>query len=155
MGKIRIVTDEDEPFVRATDRTDRDRSDPYGPSKEEIDGASVRHHHRGSDGEPQLFEVRIDPGVEVQSHAHGEDEIIAVVEGELQVGARTCRAGSSIFVAGDTLYGFRAGPEGVRFLNFRPRADTRYVSKAGYMATRGRATGAAPDGEAPAELRED
>ena len=142
MGKVRIVTAEEQPFVRTNERPDRqdiDYSDPLGPSEAEINGSAMRSHHPGSEDEPQLFEVRIDPGVEVRTHAHGEDEIIAVVEGELQVGARVLRAGSSILVEGQTLYGFTAGPEGVRFLNFRPRADHNYWTKAAFMARRSEA----------------
>jgi quercetin dioxygenase-like cupin family protein len=134
MGKVRVVTAEEGPFIRARDRRDRDRSNPAGPSDEEIDGTSIRFHHPGAADQPQLFEVRVDPGVEVSTHAHGEDEIIAVIEGELRLGAKVCRAGSSIFVEGRTLYGFKAGPEGARFLNFRPRVDHNYWNKQAFLA---------------------
>ena len=138
MGKVRIITAEESDFIRARDRQDRDRSRPNGPSDEEIDGTAIRYHHPGSNTTPQLFEVRVDPNVTVQAHAHGEDEIIAVIEGELRLGATVCRAGSSIFVEGRTLYGFTAGPEGARFLNFRPRADANYWTKTEFMMERAR-----------------
>jgi hypothetical protein len=138
--RVRVVTAEQKPFLPARDLRDGDGSGSYEPSSEEIDGSSVRYHHPGSAEEPQLFEVRVDPYVVVKSHAHAEDEIIAVVEGELHLGAKICRVGSSIFVRGNTLYGFTAGPHGVRFLNFRPRMDNFYWTKAAVMARRGGAS---------------
>jgi quercetin dioxygenase-like cupin family protein len=95
------------------------------------------HEQRGTDfrtfieeeGGLQLFEVRCSPNLAIDSHAHGEDEIFYVVEGEIHLGRQVCPAGSAVFIAGNTLYGFRAGPEGCRFLNFRPRVDRTYVPK--------------------------
>lgn len=101
----------------------------------ELASTAVRVHHPGRDG-LQLFELRLDPGTRGEAHAHVEDEIIVVVEGELRFGARTLTAGSSVMVPGGTLYGFVAGPEGCTFLNFRPRADTTYITKAELLADR-------------------
>jgi len=84
----------------------------------------------------------------VQVHAHTEDEIIAVVEGELRLGSQVCGAGSSIFVPAKTLYGFKVGPQGVRFLNFRPRQDQTYWTKEAFVAARQAARPA--DGSGPA-----
>ena len=55
--------------------------------------------------------------------------IIAVVQGALHLGRRVCGPGSSFFIPGNTLYGFRAGPEGCRYLNFRARADSTFFTK--------------------------
>ena len=46
-------------------------------------------------------------------------------------------AGSSFFIPGNTLYGFRAGPEGCRYLNFRAQADSTYFSKEDIVEARG------------------
>jgi quercetin dioxygenase-like cupin family protein len=97
-------------------------------SDEEVADTSVRLHH-GLPGRLQLFEIRLEPGLEIGTHAHADDEIVAVVEGELHVGRRVCGAGSSIFIPGNTLYGFRAGPDGCRYLNFRAEADSTYFTK--------------------------
>ncbi len=94
----------------------------------ELAATAVRVHHPGREG-LQLFELRLDPGTRGESHAHIEDEIIVVVEGELRFGARTLGAGSSVMVPGGTLYAFVAGPDGCTFLNFRPRADSSYIPK--------------------------
>jgi redox-sensitive bicupin YhaK (pirin superfamily) len=95
---------------------------------EEVADTSVRLHH-GLPGRLQLFEIRLEPGLEISTHAHADDEIVAIVEGELHVGRRVCGAGTSIFIPGNTLYGFTAGPEGCRYLNFRARADSTYFTK--------------------------
>lgn len=93
----------------------------------ELAATDVRVHHSSEDG-LQLFELRLAPGTRGESHAHVEDEIIVVVEGELRFGAHTLDAGSSVMVPGGTLYGFEAGSDGCRFLNFRPRADGSYIT---------------------------
>ena len=80
-------------------------------------------HHEGSATRPQLFEVELGPDQEVGLHAHEHDEIIYVVDGSLVVGQQVLRPGSSLAIAGGTVYGFRAGTDGVHFLNFRPCFD--------------------------------
>lgn len=110
-------------------------------SPEELAGKSREHHH-GSETEPELFEVQFGPNTVVNPHAHLYDEIIYVVAGQLILGSRVVEPGSSVFIAGQTLYSFRAGPEGVHFVNFRPRSGASYVSKDEFMAQRGSAPAA-------------
>jgi quercetin dioxygenase-like cupin family protein len=102
---------------------------------EELAGKSREHHH-GSETEPELFEVQFPPNTVVNPHAHLYDEIIYVVAGQLILGSRVVEPGSSVFIGGQTLYSFRAGPEGVHFVNFRPRSGANYVSKDEFMAQR-------------------
>ena len=113
----------------------RDQESPI-PARE-LASTAVRVHHHGRLGHGrtglQLFELRLEPGTQGESHAHVEDEIIVVVEGELRFGARALRAGSSVMVPGGTLYAFTAGPEGCTFLNFRPRADSSYIPKSEFV----------------------
>ena len=94
----------------------------------EVADTSVRLHH-GMPGKLQLFEIQLEPGLEIRTHAHADDEIIAIVEGELHFGRRVCGAGSSLFIPGNTLYGFRAGPQGCRYLNFRAQGDSTFFTK--------------------------
>lgn len=101
----------------------------------EIVGESA-FHHPGSATEMQLFEVNVPPGHEFEAHAHAADEIIYVLEGDLVLGARVLGAGSSVFVPGHTLYGFKAGPAGLRFLNFRATQDLVYLTKEQFVAQR-------------------
>jgi quercetin dioxygenase-like cupin family protein len=102
----------------------------------EVSDTAVRLH-QGSPRRLQLFEIRLEPGLEVGTHAHADDEIVYVVDGELHVGRRVCGPGSSFFVPGNTLYGFRAGPEGCRYLNFRAQADATYFTKEHFVDARG------------------
>ena len=103
---------------------------------EELAG-KTREHHLGSETEPELFEVKFGPDTAVQPHAHLCDEIIYVIAGQLILWSRVLDPGSSVFIAGNTLYSFRAGPEGVHFVNFRPRSGAGYLSKDEFMARRG------------------
>lgn len=103
-------------------------------SDAELD-SDVRNFFPGSETEPQLFERRLDPNVVVDPHAHEVDQIMIVLEGELRFGNQVCSAGSAVHIKGNSLYGFRAGPEGVRFFNFRPRADRTHIVKADFMAS--------------------
>jgi quercetin dioxygenase-like cupin family protein len=105
-------------------------------SAAEVADTAVRLH-QGLPGKLQLFEIRLEPGLEVRTHAHADDEIVYVVDGELHVGRRVCGPGSSMFIPGNTLYGFRAGPDGCRYLNFRAQADSTYFSKEDIVEARG------------------
>jgi quercetin dioxygenase-like cupin family protein len=98
---------------------------------------------QGSDTEPQMFEVFLPPNYVGQQHAHSRDEIIAVLEGELEFGARTLTAGAAVSVPADTLYGFKVGPEGVRFLNFRSRGGADYQTKETFLSRRAEKAAAA------------
>jgi quercetin dioxygenase-like cupin family protein len=91
----------------------------------------VNVHRMGDEASPQLLEIRMEPNTRIGVHSHDEDEIIYIVEGELRVGDKALDPGSSLFVAGGAFYSFTAGPEGVRFLNFRPRRDLTYNVKSG------------------------
>jgi quercetin dioxygenase-like cupin family protein len=122
------------PFTSLVD-VFRDQESPIPTS--ELASTAVRVHHHGGPGHGreglQLFELRLDPGTRGESHAHVEDEIIVVLEGQLRFGARTLDPGSSVMVPGGTLYAFVAGPDGCTFLNFRPRADSSYIPKSEFV----------------------
>lgn len=119
MAKFHIFQSEGAPFNPA----------PPEAGKEDLGSpGATRIRHPGSAAELQLFEVTSRPNLEVPVHAHKEDEIIYIVSGELRLGGRTLVAGDSAFIAGMTLYSFDAGPEGVRFLNFRGRQDYTYFT---------------------------
>jgi hypothetical protein len=48
----------------------------------------------------------------------------------MHIGGRVLGPGTSVAIAGKTFYGFTAGPDGLQFLNFRPRQDvTFYTTK--------------------------
>jgi quercetin dioxygenase-like cupin family protein len=125
MGTVKFFDATEQPFVNLLE-VFNGRETPIPAA--ELAATDVRVHHSETDG-LQLFELRLAPGTRGESHAHVEDEIIVVVEGELRFGAHTLGAGSSVMVPGGTLYGFEAGPDGCRFLNFRPRVDSSYIPR--------------------------
>lgn len=96
----------------------------------EHEGIARREYFSGKGDEGLcLFEVRMRPGKVVAPHAHTVDEIFYILEGHLLFGRRSYGAGSAISIPARTLYGFSVGPEGVRFLNFRPSADEMTITK--------------------------
>ena len=54
-----------------------------------------------------LFTVSCDEAHTAASHLHSEDEIIHVLDGELQVGPQTVKAGMSVAIPAGRRYGFR------------------------------------------------
>lgn len=123
MARIEFSPVDGEQFRRIGDFVTPEMAAKLSPG--ELDGA-VRSHHPGADGRLQLFEVQAPAGAEFNAHSHDEDEIILVVDGELHAGSHVVQAGGTMYVAGGTVYSFRAGPDGLRFFNFRPRRDATY-----------------------------
>ena len=64
-------------------------------------------------------------------HAHSEDEIIFVTHGAMRLGDRLFGPGTALAIAADTFYSFTPGPDGVRFINFRPGAPAAFRMKSG------------------------
>lgn len=137
MGTVRVV-DEKELEWHGADPAQIeeliDRGVAFTP--EELAG-KIREHHLGSETEPELFEVWFELDTVVQAHAHVHDEIIYVVADSMVLGNRVLKPGSSVFIAGKTLYSFRAGPDGLQFVNFRPQSGVGYLSKDEFMEQRG------------------
>jgi quercetin dioxygenase-like cupin family protein len=122
VAAIRFVDGDDQVFTGLREHAEADSQLAQHVQRftpETADGA-VFHHHAGDPEEPQLAEARLAANTTVDAHAHGEDKIIAVVEGELRFGEQVYGVGSSIFIPKMTVYSFQAGPEGVTFFNFRP-----------------------------------
>jgi hypothetical protein len=133
--------------VRSEDVTRTKVADLYGPSPEEqamtaklpeaeLQHQAVGYYFPGSADELQLFEVRCDPDVHFHSHAHDEDEIIYVIDGELHLGRQVYPKGSAVYIPGSTLYAFGSGPDGLTFLNFRPRKDATYITREEFTSGR-------------------
>lgn len=101
----------------------------------EADGYTRRFFPE-SDEILQGFEVELGPDAEIGPHAHSAAEIILVLQGSIQLGARVATAGDAVYVAANTLYGFHAGPEGCRFFNFRADVDTSYLSREEFLEAR-------------------
>ena len=142
MAAIKFVRGEERRFVSISERLVE--SPELRQAIEEmpdvdLDSASFVHHAGGPDA-PRLAENRFAPGTKGSAHAHDEDEIIVVTEGQIRFGSRVLGVHSSVFIPKMTLYSFEAGPEGLTFLVFRPRHGSIVVSKA-ELARRRRADG--------------
>jgi mannose-6-phosphate isomerase-like protein (cupin superfamily) len=123
MGTIRFTDGATREFISVLDRA---KDDPVlRKALEKRDPGEVKAatciDHPGSEDEPQLFEVDLPANAKVPPHAHDADEIVVVTRGEVHFGRQVYGVGSSIYIPAMTLYSFQAGPEGLRFLNFRPR----------------------------------
>ena len=123
MPRVKVTDAATEPWHRIGDIA---QGDDIGELSQDDRDARILYHQPGSEERLQLFEVCYGPNATIALHCHDEDEIIYVVDGELIVGERHLTPGSSVFIAGGTYYGFRSGEAGLRFLNFRPRADNSY-----------------------------
>jgi quercetin dioxygenase-like cupin family protein len=136
MAKVRFVA-ADNPWVIVGHDDPREISlEASTPTEALGDQIAARFLHPGSESELQMFEVHIPPGEVVEPHAHRTDEIIYVLGGELRVGARRLGRGASVYIPGRTLYGFVAGEDGARFLNFRAIKEVGSMSKDELLASR-------------------
>jgi len=100
-------------------------------SKEERE-TEVRTHFPGGDDRLFLMEIKDVPNMQSTHHAHEKDEIFFVLEGEMHFGNRVCSAGDSIHIVGGTLYTFKIGPAGCRYLKFTGTADNSFITKDRY-----------------------
>jgi quercetin dioxygenase-like cupin family protein len=130
---MRFASPEDTPVTVTRDVIPEERRAAYGEGEL---GTTLRYFHTGSATEPQLFEVTVEPDGVIAPHAHDEAEIIYVLDGEMHMGARLLTPGSSVFIPGRTLYSFRAGPEGLRFIEFGARQDRSYIAQKDFVAQR-------------------
>jgi len=125
MSRVHI-TEENSPWMSAREAL---ADAPPGHFSEGEISAHYRMRDLGTDQHPQLMEMRYEPHAEIQVHAHDEDEIVYILAGEMHLGGRVLGPGSTLSIAGGTFYGFKAGAEGLQFLNFRPRQDTTFHTK--------------------------
>jgi quercetin dioxygenase-like cupin family protein len=92
--------------------------------------SSIGYAHHGDVAQPALYAVSYVPDAVVAPHSHDGAQIVYVLEGELHWGRTVLEPGSSVFIPGGVAYGYRAGPQGLRTLNFRPTADRSFHPKA-------------------------
>jgi redox-sensitive bicupin YhaK (pirin superfamily) len=136
MGKIVIRPSEEVAAKRSGDTPIQQRPAHYAQLSAEQLATTRGQYFPTSDEGLQLLEIRIEPNVHIDTHAHTQSEIIYITAGEIQVGARTCGPGTAIYIDAETLYQFRSGPDGVSFLNFRGNPDVRYLTKEEFLTRR-------------------
>lgn len=129
MGKLRIHAVEEIKLTKIRDRAGDPPPKIYELLADSELDSSMTFHEFGSEKELQLAELDYLPGAEAVVHKHNDDEIIYVVSGEMHLGNKVLRAGSSVYIPGDTFYGFTAGPNGLRIVNFRASADVSFYLK--------------------------
>jgi quercetin dioxygenase-like cupin family protein len=133
MAKIEFVHDADNGYTLLWDMLGGNGVASTIPESEQR-GIESRSYFPGGPDDMQMFEVKCAPNLEIHPHAHVEDEIMYVIEGSVEFGRNSYPAGSAVRVPGQTLYSFRAGPDGLRFLNFRARADRVAWDKDEFLA---------------------
>jgi hypothetical protein len=135
MPKLEFVRPGDTEFVPAIDTVSAARLATIDDAhRESLKHIATRPRHLGSPELPVLLEVRFEPNVVEASHAHSLDEIMLVTAGEIHFGNAIYGPGSSIFIPKDTLYAFKAGPEGLSFLIFRPASGAKIMSREELLA---------------------
>lgn len=124
MARVRLTTDEQQAWIVSGER-DLPEEDRAKLRKGELE-SQYRMREPGGDDFPQLVELRYSPNSEIRLHSHDEAEIIYILEGEMRINNRKLGPGATLTIPGGVFYGFHAGPEGLRFLNFRPRQDLTF-----------------------------
>ena len=69
-----------------------------------------------------LVTVEFGPGFLLPRHSHSSDCLYYVVAGQIVMGKRVLGPGDGFFLPADQPYLYRAGPEGVKLLEFRHQA---------------------------------
>jgi quercetin dioxygenase-like cupin family protein len=145
LATIRFISGEDRHFISVEEQAEGDAGlaevlAMLEPGEIEV---QICTHHAGTADTPQLMEAKFPPDKKVTPHAHPDDEILVVTEGEIHFGKQIFGPGSSVFIPKMTLYGFQAGPHGLTFLNFRPRGGSslRRITKDELMMARSTADG--------------
>lgn len=129
MGQVRIHNADELAWKKIRDRAGDPPPKIYEYLAESELDSSMVFHEFGSESELQLMEIAFIPNAEAVLHKHDNDEIMYVVSGEMHFGNRVLKAGSSIYIPGNTFYSFHAGPNGLRVVNFRASADISFYPK--------------------------
>jgi quercetin dioxygenase-like cupin family protein len=133
VGKIAISNLDDTESTRAIDNMDEERRTRFSQGELECER---RRLFPVGDESLELFEIKFAPNSEAQAHGHSTAEIIYVTQGELRLGAHIAGPGTAIYIDANTLYGFKVGPEGATFLNFRAEPRPAYLFKEDLAAIR-------------------
>lgn len=124
MAKVRITAPEKQPWQVSGLRPRTEAAKAIMPDGGPASGYKIREP--GTECAPQLVELRMHPHEEVELHCHDQDEIMYILSGEMQIGARKVGPGTTIYIGGGVFYAFKAGPEGLHFLNFRSHIDNSF-----------------------------
>ncbi len=68
---------------------------------------------------PWIYILNLQPDAKVEPHAHSQDEVFMILEGDLTMNGQRCGPGTLISTTAHKEYAFDVGHDGVRFLNIR------------------------------------
>lgn len=66
-----------------------------------------------------LIESDVAPGTHVLAHKHNMGQLVLIIAGSMRQGGRVLNPGDGYFTPAGKAYGFIAGPEGCRYVEFR------------------------------------
>jgi len=124
VARVRLTTEDQQDWI-VSGESDHDEEMRAKLRQGELTSAYRMREPGGTDF-PQLVELRYEPDAEIRLHSHDEAEIIYVAEGEMRINNRVVGPGACLTIPGGVFYGFHAGPNGLRILNFRPRQDSTF-----------------------------
>lgn len=75
-----------------------------------------------------LYTSRTVPYVS-DTHSHSTDELIHLLWGEIRLGRQVVQPGDTLAIDADRRYGFRSGPDGFGFLNYRREASHQTIER--------------------------
>ena len=92
--------------------------------------STVPFRQDGPDGF-SLVSLDFPPGAMLPRHSHSADCLYYIVSGGIVIGRRELGPGDGFFVPAEQPYGYRAGAEGLKLLEFRHSAafDTKFHEK--------------------------
>ena len=95
--------------------------------------SSVPFRQQGLDG-MSLVDIWFPPGFLLPRHSHSADCLYYIIAGGIVMGTRELGPGDGFFVPSNQPYAYRAGPEGVKLLEFRNSTafDTKFYEKDGW-----------------------
>jgi len=124
MTRVRITTPEQKPWQVSAERPGSELARAIQPDGGPWSAYKIREP--GTETELQLVELRYHPGEEIELHCHDEDELIYILSGSMIVNNRELGPGTTMYIGGGVFYGFKAGGEGLHFLNFRGAMDNSF-----------------------------
>jgi len=77
----------------------------------------------------QISFVRHPPNRVIDAHSHTVDEVIYLLDGGMETLGKEYPKGSILFVGANTVYGFKASAEGLRWVFFRPNRPEVDITK--------------------------
>jgi mannose-6-phosphate isomerase-like protein (cupin superfamily) len=124
MAKVRITVPDKLPWQVSGLRVQTEAA--MAPMPDGGPASAYKIREPGTETAPQLVELRMHPHEVIELHCHDEDEIMYILSGEMLLGNRKVGPGATVTIGGGVFYGFKAGPEGVHFLNFRAHIDNSF-----------------------------